>query len=365
MLAVILLATIFAPVLAVHDNSASVKAHNVQAGAVHTNLTETNGVPRTYPYYDGEYGGKTSNDEYGNALSQEDVTGFEPIQEQASQENNYLLQTFDTPVHDIDVREMMYQSLVLSPTPPKSSDELWFYNPNYAIDFCIELIGEEEFNLGCFLITAEAGNVEFEAQLAIAYELFHRVDCWAFNGDSLYEIISQSGQYYSGHPLLRGREVTVEDVPHSVKVALAQAYFFPSDDISNGAYFHISPRYMDQTTVNKFYELYGEPCYSIGDLIFFTKDYGDVPPPDWDGNYESVDPIHRVYWEMAGFDTEDIPTLVEVDMDGNIIWINEDYPDQEMVKVVIRMVEQSKKEMEEAKLKEAAEEAVISDKNVS
>lgn len=357
MLAAILLASVFAPVLAVQDNSASVKAPNAQAEAVHTNLTEIGPGPLVLPYYEGEEGGKVPNDDSrrnDSSLSEEPQT-----QSVTSAEDAYVLQTSTAPVHDLDVREMMYQALVCTPPEQgraKSPDELWFYTPQYAIEFCEEILGPEDFKAATYVVTAETVYASYEEQLGVAYEVFNRQRCWKFP-ETVYDVVYQEGQYYTGTPQIRSgktaRFVTDADVTDSVKMAVAQAYFFPEADPTGGAYFHITPSVMSQEIVDIFFDLY-VPCYATGSLQFFTKDFGEKPE-DWDGQYEEFSPYANVYWKMAGIDTEDIPNLVETDADGNIIWVDEDYPDKEILNMVIRMVEQDKKQKEEAELAEAAQ----------
>lgn len=143
------------------------------------------------------------------------------------------------------------------------------------IDSCESKLGQSDFFWLCAITQAEAGNSEFEAQVAIAAEVLNRVESSEFP-NTIYEVLMRPGQYYDGVPQITGsdgqkRNITPLDITDSVKEAVAQAYF--GEDPTNGAYFHVTPTATTPETLAKFYELYGEPCYTIGTLEFFTKDY--------------------------------------------------------------------------------------------
>lgn len=129
----------------------------------------------------------------------------------------------------------------------------------------------EEFTLICELVTAEALNQSQEGQIALAAEIINRIESDRFP-DTAEEVIFQKGQYYSGQPKFRDskgrwREVTVSDVPEEVIEAVNMA--IEGEDPTEGAVFHLNPKYVSKRVYQRFLDLYGEPCAVIEDHEFF------------------------------------------------------------------------------------------------
>lgn len=129
----------------------------------------------------------------------------------------------------------------------------------------------EAFTLICELVTAEALNQSQEGQIALAAEIINRVESDRFP-DTAEEVIFQEGQYYSGQPKFRDdqgcwREVTVSDVPEQVIEAVNMA--IEGEDPTEGAFFHLNPKYVSKRMYKRFLDLYGEPCAVIEDHEFF------------------------------------------------------------------------------------------------
>lgn len=159
--------------------------------------------------------------------------------------------------------------------------------------------GLEEFEYFCLAIisTKETGSASPAVQKAVISAILNRVKCHAFP-NTVYEVIMQKGQFYDDWPSIPDKngviceiaedsdgwpcfvdedgmyhKVTLDDIPMSIQESIHAV--ITEGDFSNGAYFFISPQYLPQSTVNRFHELYGEPCFTVEGGEFFTLDYGE------------------------------------------------------------------------------------------
>lgn len=142
----------------------------------------------------------------------------------------------------------------------------------------IDGLEESEYWWLCKIVMAEVGYASYQMQQVIACEVINRLECWYFP-DTIEEVIMQPGQYYNGPPCFTDsdgvwREVEESDITDSVKKAVHSA-LVDGVDYSNGAFFHIEPSKLSQSVVDRFYELYGDPCLELEGGLFFTEDLCD------------------------------------------------------------------------------------------
>jgi len=141
----------------------------------------------------------------------------------------------------------------------------------------IDTLEESEYWALARIASREAGSASPAVQRAVISTILNRVKCHAFP-DTIYDVVMQDGQFFDVWPKFTDANVVYrtlerEDVPDSIKESIHTV--ITEGDFSNGAYFYISPQYLPQSTIDRFHQLYGEPCLIVEGGEFFTKDYGE------------------------------------------------------------------------------------------